>query len=658
MQQVAALNIEVNTPKNAPATALVDPSDPTQSFESVLQQHQAHSEQSPKPEQPIQKHEPRQVDAKDKGKYFAEPVKPSPNQVSENTTEADGQGTESEISQGASENSDDPLTTAETSAQQTVEQEDSELVSQQGEHLLADDESQGSSTQAEPSLVISQYVEVTELTLESITQVVEGEPELEQDVDWLALIQQAEGQARELENIDDIDLPAELTEKIETELAVDDNQLTPTVLPDEWQSLSELLREAQDSGAMSDELKQRLASLFQQFSAAANHDQQAVEVTQQPELASSTRTLSEDELTLLADLLVADEAELGPNLLAAENSATDEQAIEVSAPKAPIDVDSQIVVEPPQTSLDILASLPEDKLDKALVELAAQVVSHNPIAQSALEKSATQTELTSQVNSLQAKTIAVPVTSEYADFISSLKAGIAEYKQQLEQGHQPGIDLTSLVSDAMQSSGQFSQLTSSSEKLEQQLRPFTQILDFTQSVSANLDAAGSDMGRRDLGAVTELGRVETRNQLSQGQFEKAVNITNTQGQQQLAERVRWMVGNNLQQADIRLDPPDLGTMQIKVSMHGDSASVSFVVQSQQARDMLDHAVPRLRELLGEKGIELGESQVRQQNQSSGEQSEQQGNGQFADTEQETSEDGQLHEQVIKNGSLGGIDYFV
>jgi len=73
-----------------------------------------------------------------------------------------------------------------------------------------------------------------------------------------------------------------------------------------------------------------------------------------------------------------------------------------------------------------------------------------------------------------------------------------------------------------------------------------------------------------------------------------------------------MINSRNISAEIRLDPPDLGGMNIKVNLSGDSASVSFIVQSQHARDALDQAVPRLREMLEEHGIELGQSSVHQE----------------------------------------------
>ncbi|WP_408611391.1 flagellar hook-length control protein FliK [Bowmanella yangjiangensis] len=110
-------------------------------------------------------------------------------------------------------------------------------------------------------------------------------------------------------------------------------------------------------------------------------------------------------------------------------------------------------------------------------------------------------------------------------------------------------------------------------------------------------------------------------------------------------------------ADIRLDPPDLGSMQVRVQMHGEQATVNFVVQSQQARDMLDQAVPRLREMLAEKGIELGQSFVQQEGK--GQQFAQQQGEAEQDSRPDVGADALAETELrVVNGRVGGIDYFV
>ena len=87
---------------------------------------------------------------------------------------------------------------------------------------------------------------------------------------------------------------------------------------------------------------------------------------------------------------------------------------------------------------------------------------------------------------------------------------------------------------------------------------------------------------------------------------------------QVAERVQMMMSKNLKNIDIRLDPPALGSMQIRMTVQNDQAAVSFVVSNQQTKDALEGSLPRLRELLEQQGVELANSNVEQDNQQQGE----------------------------------------
>ena len=77
----------------------------------------------------------------------------------------------------------------------------------------------------------------------------------------------------------------------------------------------------------------------------------------------------------------------------------------------------------------------------------------------------------------------------------------------------------------------------------------------------------------------------------------------------LGERVRWMVGQNLQAAELRLNPPDLGPLEVRLRMDGDRTHVNFVVAHSSVRDAVDAALPRLRELFMDGGLNLGQVSV-------------------------------------------------
>jgi len=146
-------------------------------------------------------------------------------------------------------------------------------------------------------------------------------------------------------------------------------------------------------------------------------------------------------------------------------------------------------------------------------------------------------------------------------------------------------------------------------------------------------------------------------------FDKAVNIHKPEGQQQLNEKIRWMVNARNTMAEIRLDPPELGSMQVRVNVQGDAASVSFIVQSQQAKDALADTMPKLRDMLSEQGIELGDAQVRKDNSESGESGQQlagqsgNGQGQRGNNDAEFDDDTRVIEQAVTREAKGGIDYY-
>ena len=72
----------------------------------------------------------------------------------------------------------------------------------------------------------------------------------------------------------------------------------------------------------------------------------------------------------------------------------------------------------------------------------------------------------------------------------------------------------------------------------------------------------------------------------------------------VANRVMWLTDNRMMTAELRLDPPDLGPLQVKIAISDGQAQVSFVSQSSDVRGAIDQSVARLRELFDERNVEL------------------------------------------------------
>jgi flagellar hook-length control protein FliK len=85
----------------------------------------------------------------------------------------------------------------------------------------------------------------------------------------------------------------------------------------------------------------------------------------------------------------------------------------------------------------------------------------------------------------------------------------------------------------------------------------------------------------------------------------------------MGQQVTWLITNKITAASLRLNPQHLGPMEMAVSMDGDQASVSFTSQHAMVRDALESAIPRLREMLSENGLNLVNVNVSQQGKSRG-----------------------------------------
>lgn len=142
-------------------------------------------------------------------------------------------------------------------------------------------------------------------------------------------------------------------------------------------------------------------------------------------------------------------------------------------------------------------------------------------------------------------------------------------------------------------------------------------------------------------AQTVTGQTRAENVAAQ---QPPMPLTRELANEQVAEKVQMMMSKNLKQLDIRLDPPELGRMQIRMTMNNDIANVHFTVTNPQARDIIEQTLPRLREMLAQQGMQLADSSVQQQ--ASGQQQRQysadgQGNGQqssrFASSNEENLE---------------------
>jgi flagellar hook-length control protein FliK len=83
---------------------------------------------------------------------------------------------------------------------------------------------------------------------------------------------------------------------------------------------------------------------------------------------------------------------------------------------------------------------------------------------------------------------------------------------------------------------------------------------------------------------------------------------------ELADKLSWVVGRQGQTAEILLNPPALGSIEVRLNLNlsGNEAGAQFYSANANVRDAIDAALPRLRELLAGAGINLGQASVNDQ----------------------------------------------
>ncbi|XOV79263.1 MAG: flagellar hook-length control protein FliK [Aestuariibacter sp.] len=489
-----------------------------------------------------------------------------------------------------------------------------------------------------------------------VGQLVEGEPQKQRtkDVDEEIVIT-----LPELPEAETLEVNPKIASQVDLQTELTPEMLVSNELPSVSSINPELATELQDLVSQLDE------NDLQQLE---ENELQQLEENELQQLMEENTELKQ----LLADMLAQ-----------VDNSASDDAPAEISLQK--IDATPQVNEAVPEelSSIDsmLLATLlftkeqPSDSLDSntentdTLVTNAESKVTLEGgnaelVAQLEQMLSSNKEKLISAENLLSRLQSNGSTDKATADFVASLQAGIKEFKEQLKAGHQPGIDLQALVGDAMASIDSQAGMKAMQEQLSGALQQMSSVIQLAQGIDqADRDTLLSTMQsslRTQSDVASSTLEANRQGQLLQSQVDKAINIAKPEAAQQLAKQVQVMVNQKNMVAEIRLDPPDLGSMKINISMQGDTASVNIVVQSQQARDMLEQNTPRLRELLEEQGIELGQSSVQEESAGDKEANETQfagnsGSGEGSEEELE-SEQAELNRHV-NVAKPDGIDYF-
>jgi flagellar hook-length control protein FliK len=138
-------------------------------------------------------------------------------------------------------------------------------------------------------------------------------------------------------------------------------------------------------------------------------------------------------------------------------------------------------------------------------------------------------------------------------------------------------------------------------------------------MSAQIDGATGDVGgglnsslHNNVNRSAGMAAVISNSPVPNAQTNLAMNLppSHPGWASEMSQKVAWVARDGGHTAHIRLDPPELGSLTVKVSVDSDSnTQVSFVAATPQARDLLEGQMGRLREMLAQQGMDLSRADV-------------------------------------------------
>lgn len=89
----------------------------------------------------------------------------------------------------------------------------------------------------------------------------------------------------------------------------------------------------------------------------------------------------------------------------------------------------------------------------------------------------------------------------------------------------------------------------------------------------------------------------------------ATPMTQPQWQAEFGDKIAWMALRQAHVAELSLNPPSLGSIEVRLNVSGQEAGAQFFSANPVVREAIEAALPRLREMMAEAGLALGQAMV-------------------------------------------------
>lgn len=110
-------------------------------------------------------------------------------------------------------------------------------------------------------------------------------------------------------------------------------------------------------------------------------------------------------------------------------------------------------------------------------------------------------------------------------------------------------------------------------------------------------------------ALNHSGVIEVRQHEGRKELVISTPVSSAGWGEELGSKTLVMVRDGQQSAEMQLNPPNLGPLEVRLSVQNDQTSLIFVSAHASVRDAIQSALPRLSGMLAESGLSMGSVQV-------------------------------------------------
>ncbi|MDX1836916.1 flagellar hook-length control protein FliK [Legionella taurinensis] len=227
----------------------------------------------------------------------------------------------------------------------------------------------------------------------------------------------------------------------------------------------------------------------------------------------------------------------------------------------------------------------------------------------------------------------------------------------------PATNVSSAEGDDVDALSLMSELTGNKKEMDASLTMDDKLLTMAESATRlekrlNAEAAVNHLN----GAMGAINQAKTQASptpqvpMPAKSLDLPVLVDSPEWGSQFSQQITWLGQQKIDRAVIRLNPQELGPLEVNIKFHKDEASLTITAHTLHVRDMIEQAIPRLRDMMSEQGINLSQFSI-ESNASQHQAGRQPGHAQHpGNPVSPVVEEGSQETSVIKN-SRGLIDYF-